>query len=62
MTATYEAGCLGFVLHRQLTSLGVHCVVAAPSHLPKIPGDRRKTDRIDARRLAVFLRAAESAD
>ena len=57
--ATYEAGCLGFVLHRQLTSLGVDCLVAAPSHLPKIPGDHRKTDRIDARRLAMFLRAGQ---
>lgn len=59
VVATYEAGCLGFVLYRVLSSLGVHCVVAAPSHLPKIPGDRRKTDRIDARRLASFLRAGQ---
>lgn len=57
--ATYEAGSLGFVLYRQLTSLGVHCVVAAPSHLPKIPGDKRKFDRLDARRLAKFLRAGQ---
>jgi transposase len=57
--ATYEAGCLGFVLYRQLTALGVQCVVAAPSHLPKIPGDHRKTDRLDARRLAIFLRAGQ---
>jgi len=59
VVATYEAGCLGFVLYRLLSSLGVHCVVAAPSHLPKIPGDHRKTDRIDARRLASFLRAGQ---
>lgn len=57
--ATYEAGSLGFVLYRQLMDLGVHCVVAAPSHLPKLPGERRKTDRLDAQRLASFLRAGQ---
>lgn len=57
--AVYEAGSLGFVLYRLLDDLGVQCVVAAPSHLPKIPGDHRKTDRIDARRLASFLRAGQ---
>lgn len=59
VVATYEAGCLGFVLYRLLTDLGVQCVVAAPSHLPKIPGDHRKTDRLDAQRLALFLRAGQ---
>ena len=59
VAAVYEAGCLGFVLHRLLDDLGVQCVVAAPSHLPKIPGDHRKTDRIDARRLASFLRGGQ---
>ena len=59
VVATYEAGSLGFVLYRQLMDLGVHCVVAAPSHLPKIPGDQRKTDRLDAQRLASFLRAGQ---
>jgi len=59
VVATYEAGSLGFVLYRQLMKLGVQCVVAAPSHLPKIPGDHRKTDRLDAQRLASFLRAGQ---
>jgi transposase len=59
VVATYEAGSLGFVLFRQLMDLGVQCVVAAPSHLPKIPGDHRKTDRLDAQRLALFLRAGQ---
>jgi transposase len=57
--AVYEAGCLGFVLHRQLTSLGIDCLVAAPSRIPKLPGDHRKTDRLDADRLAVFLRGQQ---
>lgn len=59
VVATYEAGSLGFVLYRLLMHLGVHCIVAAPSHLPKIPGDQRKTDRLDAQRLASFLRAGQ---
>lgn len=57
--ATYEAGCMGFVLYRQLESLGVDCLVAAPSRIPAVPGDHRKTDRLDAKRLALFLRAGQ---
>jgi len=57
--AVYEAGCLGFVLHRQLTGLGITCMVAAPSRIPQLPGDHRKTDRLDAERLAQFLRGGQ---
>lgn len=57
--ATYEAGCMGFVLYRQLASLGVDCLVAAPSRIPTLPGDHRKTDRLDAERLALFLRGGQ---
>lgn len=57
--SVYEAGCLGFVLQRQLESLGVRCVVAAPSRIPVLPGERRKTDRLDAQRLAIFLRGGQ---
>lgn len=57
--AVYEAGCLGFVLQRQLLSLGIDCMVAAPSRIPKLPGDHRKTDRLDALRLAIFLRGQQ---
>lgn len=57
--AVYEAGCLGFVLHRQLVGLGVDCMVAAPSRIPRLPGDHRKTDRLDAERLAIFLRGRQ---
>jgi transposase len=59
LEAVYEAGCLGFVLYRQLTSLGVTCMVAAPSRIPILPGDHRKTDRLDAERLATFLRGRQ---
>jgi len=53
----YEAGPCGFWLHRYLTGKGQRCMVAAPSLIPKRPGDRIKTDRRDARNLALGLRA-----
>ncbi|MEO0649897.1 MAG: IS110 family transposase [Planctomycetota bacterium] len=59
LCVAYEAGCTGFVLWRQLTSLGIECMVAAPSRIPVLPGDRRKTDRLDAERLAIFLRGGQ---
>lgn len=53
----YEAGPCGFWLHRLLTGWGYCCVVVAPSLVPKLGGDRIKTDRRDARKLAVCLKA-----
>jgi transposase len=50
--ACYEAGPTGYDLQRQLASMGVRCDVVAPSLIPKGSGDRVKTDRRDARRLA----------
>lgn len=48
----YEASCGGYVLQRQLKGMGIACDVIAPSMVPKCPGDRVKTDRRDARKLA----------
>lgn len=59
LKACYEAGPTGYELHRLLTILGVDCDVVAPSLIPKAPGDRVKTDRRDARRLARLHRAGE---
>jgi transposase len=53
----YEASSAGFVLQRALERSGHHCEVIAPSLIPSRPGDRRKTDRIDALRLARHYRA-----
>jgi hypothetical protein len=39
----YEAGPTGYALHRQLTAMGIACVVVAPSLIPVKPGDRIKT-------------------
>jgi len=53
----YEAGPCGFAPYRQLTELGVSCQVIAPQRLPGKAGDRVKTDRRDALKLALGLRA-----
>ena len=55
----YEAGPCGFELHRQLTAMGISCEVVAPSLIPVRAGDRVKTDRRDATKLARLLRAGE---
>jgi transposase len=57
--ACYEAGPTGYDLYRQLSSLGVDTTVIAPSLTPRRPGDRIKTDRRDARKLAGLFRAGE---
>jgi transposase len=47
---------MGYVLHRELRNRGIRCEVVAPALIPKKPGDRRKTDKIDARELAHHYR------
>jgi len=59
LRACYEAGPCGFGLARRLGQLGVECQVVAPSLTPKRSGERVKTDRRDARKLARLLRAGE---
>lgn len=48
----YEAGPCGFALHRHLAAQGYRCDVIAPSSIPRSPGERVKTDRRDAMKLA----------
>jgi transposase len=52
----YEAGPCGYGLYRQLLALGQDCEVVAPSLIPRKPGERIKTDRRDACKLAGALR------
>jgi transposase len=52
----YEASGAGYVLKRALDRDGFHCEVIAPSLIPRKPGDRRKTDRLDAVRLVELYR------
>src|SRR3954447_19359727 len=59
LRACYEAGPTGYVLYWQLTQLGVACEVIAPSLVPTTAGDRVKTDRRDAEKLARCYRAGE---
>lgn len=53
----YEAGPCGYALQRQLQQQGVVCDVVAPSMIPIRPGEKIKTDRRDARKLAELARA-----
>jgi transposase len=53
----YEAGPCGYALQRQVTTTRVSCQVIAPALIPRKPGDRIKTNRRDARKLAELFRA-----
>jgi transposase len=55
----YEAGPTGYVLYWQLTGLGVKCEVVAPTLVPVKAGDRVKTDRRDALKLARSYRSGD---
>jgi transposase len=57
LLCVYEAGPCGYGLQRQLERQGVRCQVVAPSLIPRKPGERIKTDRRDARKLAELSRA-----
>lgn len=54
----YEAGPSGYALQRQINSWSdASCMLVAPSLVPRKPGERIKTDRRDARKLALLFRA-----
>ncbi len=55
----YEAGPTGFGLHDELVSRDYTCVVAAPSKVPRAPGERVKTNRLDGRKLSESLRGGQ---
>jgi transposase len=55
----YEAGPCGYWLYRYLTQKGYVCWVVAPSLIPKKPGDRVKTNRRDAIKLARLMRSGD---
>lgn len=59
LRACYEAGPTGYMLYWQLTELGVDCAVVAPTLVPTKAGDRVKTDRRDAVKLARCHRAGD---
>lgn len=55
----YEAGPCGYWIYRLITSLGHCCYVVAPSLTPKKPGERVKTDKRDAMKLAKLLKTED---
>ena len=55
----YEAGARGCVLYWQLTRMGAKCEVVAPTLVSVKAGDRVKTDRRDALKLASNYRAGD---
>ena len=57
--ACYEAGSCGYEIYRQLATMGIACDVIAPGLIPVRVGDRVKTDRRDAEKLARLFRAGE---
>jgi transposase len=59
LRACYEAGPCGYALYWQMVELGVKCEVGAPTLIPVKPGERVKTDRRDARKLARSYRAGD---
>ncbi len=58
LKAVYEAGPTGYGLQRQLADLGVECIVAVPTLIPRAHG-RVKTDKRDAILLARLLRRGD---
>jgi hypothetical protein len=59
LRACYEAGPTGSVVYWQLAELGVECEVVAPTLVPVKAGDRVKTDRRDAEKLARCYRSGD---
>jgi transposase len=59
LRACYEAGPTGYVVYWQLAQLGVECEVVAPTLVPIKAGDRVKTDRRDAEKLARCYRSGD---
>lgn len=59
MLVCYEAGPCGYGVYWQMHELGADCEVVAPTLIPVRSGDRVKTDRRDAMKLARLLRSGE---
>jgi transposase len=55
----YEAGPTGYGLYDGLVAHAYRCVIATPSMIPKAPGQRVKTNRLDSVTLAENLRGGQ---
>jgi len=56
----YEAGPTGYGLYDGLVAQQYPCLIASPSMIPKAPGQRVKTNRLDSRGIAENLRGGSS--
>ena len=57
--AVYEAGPTGYGLARRARAAGIDMQVCAPGMISKTPGDRVKTDKRDALKLARLHAAGQ---
>jgi transposase len=55
----YEAGPTGYGLYDGLEAQAYRCLIASPSMIPKAPGQRVKTNRLDSRMVAQNLRGGQ---
>ncbi len=55
----YEAGPTGYGLYDGLVAQGYTCLIAAPSMIPRAPGQRVKTNRLDSKALSESLRGGQ---
>ena len=62
LRVAYEAGPTGYGLYRELAAAGIECHVVAPTLIPVKTGDKVKTDRRDAEKLARCLRSGDLTD
>jgi transposase len=54
---SYEAGPCGYTLQREMATARVSCQVVAPALIPRKPGEKIKTNRRDAHKIAELARA-----
>jgi transposase len=55
----YEAGPTGYGLYDGIVSQGYRCLVVSPSMVPRAPGQKVKTNRLDSRGLSENLRGGQ---
>src|SRR3972149_711002 len=55
----YEAGPTGYGLYDGLEAQAYRCLIASPSMIPKAPGQRVKTNRLDSQGLSENLRGGQ---
>jgi transposase len=55
----YEAGPTGYGLYDGIVAQGYRCLIAAPSMIPRAPGQRVKTNRLDGVSLSENLRGGQ---